>query len=405
MKASRKPRNRETALRFNLRHLRVLLAVVDTCSVTRAAELCHVSQPAVTQALAKIEAAAGEPLFVRRPQGLFANAVCDVLVRRVRRAFGYLDPAFEEVAPRLKVTATLSQLEALVAVRERENYTLAARRMGVSQPTVHRAVSQLEREAGRPLFERTAHGTMATRAAQVLAQATRLAFAELAQAEADLAEGRSEEAGRLVIGSMPLARSHILPVAIARFRRERPRLPIKVVEGGYPELLAGLRRGEIDFLIGALRDPAPIGDVEQTVLFHDTVVIVAGNGHPLVGRTDISVEELAAFPWVVAMAGAPIRRHFDALFEKSAAGPPRSIVESGSLILMRELVSLSDHLGFISGGQARAEIDRQLVKALDFDLAHTRRPIGLTRRAGWLPTAAQSAFLALLADIAADVAS
>lgn len=389
-------------MRFNLRHLRVLLSVVDTHSVTRAAEACHVSQPAVTQALSKIEATVGDPLFSRRPHGLFANALCDTLATRVRRAFGYLDPAFEDVAPRLKVTATLSQLEALVAVREQENYTLAARRMGVSQPTVHRAVSQLEREAGRLLFERTAYGTMATRAAQSLAQAARLAFAELNQAEADLAEARSEEAGRLVIGSMPLSRSHILPTAIARFRHQRPRLPIQVVEGSYAELLAGLRRGDIDLLIGALRDPAPIGDVEQRVLFHDTVVIVARKDHPLVDRKNLTITELASFPWVVSIPDTPIRRHFDALFEACDAGPPSSIVESGSLILMRELVNQSDHLGFISGGQARAEIDRALVTALDFDLSHTRRPIGITHRSGWLPTAAQNAFMAILADLSQE---
>lgn len=392
-------------MRFNLRHLRVLIAVAETSSVTKAAAACHVSQPAVTQALSKIETMVGEALFTRTPHGLFANPLCEVLARRVRRALVFLDRAFEEVAPRLKVTATLSQLEALVAVRERENYTLAARRMGLSQPTVHRAVSQLEREAGRPLFERTAYGTMATRAAQTLAQAARLAFAELAQAEADIAENRAEEAGRLVIGSMPLSRSHVLPMAIARFRVQRPKLPIEVVEGGYPELLAGLRRGEIDFLVGALRDPAPIGDVEQSILFHDTVVIVAGNGHPLVGRKDIAVEELAAFPWVVAREGTPIRQHFDQLFENGTAEPPRSIVESSSLILMRELLSQSDHLGFISGGQARAEIDRKLVKALDFDLSHTRRPIGLTCRSGWLPTAPQGTFLAILESLSQDATS
>lgn len=388
-------------MRFNLRHLRVFLAVVETQSVTRAAERCHVSQPAVTQALSKIEATVGEALFTRRPHGLFVNPLGEVLVTRVRRAFSYLDPAMDEVAPRLKVTATLSQLEAMIAVRERENYTLAAHRMGLSQPTVHRAVSQLEREAGRPLFEKTAYGIMATRAAQTLAQAARLAFAELAQAEADLAEARSIQAGRLVIGSMPLSRSHILPAAIARFRKKRPHLPIQVSEGAYPALLAGLRRGEVDFLIGALREPAPIADVEESVLFHDTVVIVAGKDHPLIGRRDITREELASFPWVVSLKDTPIRQHFDALFD-GCASPPQSIVESGSLILMRELISDSDYLGFISGGQARAEIDRALVRALDFDLTHTRRPIGLTKRSGWLPTAAQKEFLDILADLATD---
>ena len=69
---------------------------------------------------------------------------------------------------------------------------------------------------------------------------------------------------------------------------------------------------------------------------------------------------------------------------------------------MRELASQSDHLGFISGRQARAEIDRALVVALDFDLSHTRRPIGLTKRSGWLPTAAQKDFITILQALASS---
>jgi LysR family transcriptional regulator of gallate degradation len=132
----------------NLRHLRVFLAVVDTGSVTRAADACHVSQPAVTQALNKIERTAGVSLFTRTPHGMFVNKTGERLATRVRRAFNYLDPALTELAPRLRITATTAQLQALIAVREAENFTLAARRMGIAQPTVHRAVTQLEQ--GRP---------------------------------------------------------------------------------------------------------------------------------------------------------------------------------------------------------------------------------------------------------------
>lgn len=382
-------------MRHNLRHLRVFLAVVETGSVTRAAEICCVSQPAVTQAISKIEKTLGYRVFTRSTNGLFVTNEGNLLSIRARRAFAYLDPALTELAARLKVTATSAQLEALVAVRELENFTLAARRLGVAQPTVHRAVSQLEKEAARPLFERTSYGMVATRLAQNLAQATRLAFAELQQAQADLAESRAEEAGAIVIGAMPLSRSAILPQVIAGFREKRPRLPIRVVEGVYAELLAGLRRGELDFLVGAMRNPLPIEDVEQEKLFNDTVVIVAGKHHPLVGSSEISIESMAAYPWVVAAPGTPIRAHFDVLFE--ARHPePRRVIESSSLILMRELLDRSDHLGFVSGGQASAEIERGLMVSLPFDLAHTSRPIGITVRKGWLPTSAQAEFLEML---------
>eukprot|EP01036_Dinobryon_divergens_P048007 gene48007-64415_t len=77
---------------------------------------------------------------------------------RLRRALALLDPALTALAPRLTRTATVAQLNALIAVTECESFSAAARRLNVAQPTVHRAISQLEGEVGQPLFDRTSHG-------------------------------------------------------------------------------------------------------------------------------------------------------------------------------------------------------------------------------------------------------
>lgn len=388
-------------MKSNLRHLRVFLAIAESHSVTRAAEVSRVTQPAATQAVAKLERIAGVPLFRRTPQGVFPTAPGEALASRIRRAFALLDPALCDLAPRLVLTATTTQLQALIAMREAENFTLAARRLGLAQPTVHRAITRLEQEAARPFFERTSYGMVATRPVQALAQAARLAFAELDQAEADLAEITGREAGRIVVGAMPLSRSHLLPRAIAAFRERRPRLPLRVLDGPYDDLLAGLRRGEIDVLIGALRDPAPIGDVLQEELFHDDLALVARPGHPLLGAGRLTLEVLARASWVVSATGTPARREFDSLFLRCGAGPD-SIVESGSMILMRELLQHSDHLGCISRLQVAPELSRGTLARLPFAFEGTDRPIGLTVRADWLPTRAQSDFLAALRAVAAD---
>lgn len=375
-------------MRHNLRHLRVFAVVADTASVTRAAEAAGISQPAVTQALSRLEALLGTALFTRTPHGLFLNPSGDILRLRVSRALNLLDAALTGIAPRLRLTATAAQLEALIAVCDEENFTLAAHRLGLAQPTVHRAVAQLEKEAGRALFERSAQGTAPTRSGQSLAQAARLAFSELAQAEAELADARAETAGTIVIGAMPLSRSHILPAAIARFQQERPLQTISVTEGPYGELLAGLRRGDIDFLIGALRQPTPIDDIEQSELFYDTAVMIARPDHPVFDNNGTGLFDLAQYPWIVGPASTPIRDHFDRLFSNAGLSP-KPAVESSSLILMREILSQTDYLGFTSGGQVRAEVARGIVRQIDFDLSATRRPIGLTTRIGWLPTPAQ----------------
>ncbi|ARQ13434.1 LysR family transcriptional regulator domain-containing protein (plasmid) [Rhizobium etli] len=90
----------------------------------------------------------------------------------------------------------------------------------------------------------------------------------------------------------------------------------------------------------------------------------------------------------------PIRELFDSLFNDPGVRPA-SILESSSLILMRELLSRTDHLGCISFLQAQAELTRGLLKQLPVDLRHTARPIGLTLRGNWMPTALKQSFLGL----------
>ncbi len=374
-------------MKWNLRHLRVFLAVVHHASVSRAAEECHLSQPAVTQAIAKLEASFVAPLFQHKAQGLFVTDAGQALARRVRRALERVDQAAAPISPRLAATATASQLQALIAVRELENFTLAAGKLGLSQPTVHRAVTRLEAEADKALFERTAMGIRGTRACRLLAEAAQLAFAELDQAEMDLAEIAGSEVGQIVVGAMPLSRSFMLSQAIIAFRKSRPSVLIRVDEGPYDDLLAGLRRGEIDVLIGALRDPLPIGDVVQEMLFEDDLILVAGPGHPLLAEAQPTLEQTADFPWILARKGTPSRGIFDQLF---ASRPmPQSIVETGSMILMRQLLQQSYHIGFISRLQAAAEIELGLMVPLRIDLSGTQRPIGITTRLDWIPTTAQ----------------
>jgi LysR family transcriptional regulator, regulator for genes of the gallate degradation pathway len=380
----------------NLRHLRVFLEVFGHGSITRAAELCHISQPAVTQAIAKLEGGAETPLFRRTPQGLFATEAGRVLERRVRRAVDMLDAALVDIAPRLRLTATRAQLQALIATAEMQNFSLAARRLGIAQPTVHRAITQLEREAERALFQRNATGIVPTRACVALSRATRLAFVELEQAQAELGDLAGREVGEIVIGAMPLSRSHVLPRALAAFRQAHPNLPVKVLEGTYDELLGGLRRGEIDVLIGALRDPPPIGDVVQERLFDDTLVVLAGRGHPLLRADHPTPAELAGWPWLVPRAGTPTRHNFDACFRAAGLALPHNLIETGSVILMREMVQDGRHLACVSHAQAQGEILRGLVEVVQADLGDSPRPIGLTLRQSWEPTAAQAQMLALV---------
>lgn len=383
----------------NLRHLRLALAVAEGGSASYAAEKLHISQPAVTQALAGLERDFGQTLFLRRSRGLEPNAAGRMLIRRLDRAFGHLDPALQAIAPRLVLTATAAQLRALAAVAEAGGVTLAARHLGLAQPTVQRAVTQIEREAARPLFERSARGLRPLRPTRDLARAARLAFAEVDQAQGDLAALSGGDGDRVAVGAMPLSRAAILGPALSRLRDRFPKVPVRVIDGPYPDLLAALLRGEAHVLIGALRFPPPPEEVEQIELFQDRLVIAHRPGHPLAGHSP-DLAALTACPWVVGAPGSPSRDHFDRLFGPAAG---RGAIETGSVILAREVLLSSNALGLVSERQIAPELARGTLQVLPLSPEGTERGIGLTLRRDFLPTPAQAALIEILRDAAQTV--
>ena len=200
----------------NLRHLRAFRAVAHSRSISEASKRIFLSQPAITQAIAKLERVLDERLFERRSDGVFITEAGSVFLRRVERAGALLADAAREIGRNLGKRAgntrfdhllTTTQLRALTAVAEAQNFTLAARAIGISQPSLHRAARDLEKLLDIPLFEKTSQGIGLTRAAKTLAQSAKLVFGEIRQGYEELAALRGIERGTLVVGSMPLART------------------------------------------------------------------------------------------------------------------------------------------------------------------------------------------------------
>ncbi len=388
----------------NLRHLRVFREVAAQRSISQAASRVFLSQPAITQAIAKLERLLNTVLFERHNEGMRPTEAGLLYAERVDRALALIRSGVQdalrvapEKGPRSRFPAeqmlTITQLRALVAVSNARNFSLAAHSVGTSQPALYRAARDLEGLLGIALYEKNAQGIDLTRQGQSLVQQIKLAFAELSQGSAEIAALAGQDSGRIVIGAMPLSRHFLLPAAINALARQRPEVEVHAVDGPYEELLHGLRHGEIDLLIGALREPVPVDDVVQEKLFDDPLNIVARAGHPLQGRSRIGLRDLAAYPWIVPRRGTPTREHFESLFRKAKCTPPPGLVESSSLVLIRALLLGSDRLTLISAHQVRLEAGQGLLTTLRYSLHDTRRPIGITTRRNWRPTATQRLFL------------
>lgn len=392
---------------LNLRHLRAFQEVARCNSVSLASRRVYLSQPAITQAIAKLEAMLNAPLFERRRDGMTVTEPGQFFLARVERALGQLQAGAREARRgdgkrgdkgfvNFDQLLTMVQLRALVAVSDAGNFSLAARAIGISQPSLYRAARDLEQLSGMTLFNTTPQGVELTRPAQTLARHAKLAFAELEQGFAEIEEWRGLDSGRIVVGSMPLARSYILPTAINALVRDRPQVQVQVIDGRYADLLHGLRHGEIDLLIGALRDPVPIDDVVQERLFDAPLAVVARAGHPLAGRAGLSIAEIMAYPWVAPPRDTPAGSHLNQMIQSQNLPVTPVRIVSSSLVLVRELLRASDHLTIISTHQIKHELELGILVPLAVDMSRSKRPIGLTLRRDWRPTTTQRVFLDLI---------
>jgi LysR family transcriptional regulator of gallate degradation len=387
---------------LNLRHLRAAAAIRRCGSVSRAAGAVALSQPAVTQGIAKLEDQLGARLFERGPSGMAPTPEGDRLCARIDAAAAAMAAAFDAIRGAARAgfrgtgnLVTMSQVRALLALAEAGSFVGAAQASRLSQPSLHRAVRDVERLGGVPLAERRGRGVRLTAAGQRLARGFGLAIGEI---RAGLDELAPADSGRIRIGAMPLSRARLLPRAVARFHDLRPGARIDVEEGPHGELIERLRDGRLDFLVGALREPPPGPDVAQEALFDDRLVIVAGRDHPLAGtRPDMA--QLAAFPWVVAHPGAPLLRLWQALFEDAGLAVPDAPVTCGSVMMIRGLLAESRFLTLLSPHQIEGAAD---LVAIGPPIEKTRRPIGLTLRADWRPAPAQRDFLDLLRALTAE---
>lgn len=389
---------------LNLRHLRAFAEVCRQGGVSAASDFAHLSQPAITQAIAKLEKDFNAQLFVRSSRGMFPTDAGKALFHRVNRAFDILDAGTgrggRSAKPDYAGSITSTQLRALIAVAAHGNFSVAARAIGVAQPSLYKTAKDLEALSRETFFLKTQKGIELTPSAERLLRAGRLAFAELDHAIDDLSILSGNGGGALRIGSLPLARASILPGALNSLMRLYPRLHIQVIDSPYGAMLHALRHGEIDLMVGALRDPLPAPDVVQEPLFQDRLGIFCGPFHPLRGVSAPTREDLAPFPWVVPAQGAPTRDYFDEFFSDIPPERMGPILESNSPILIRGLLADGERLTMISTTQVAEEVRLGSIFPIAIGLDDKPREIGITYRENWSPTKLQERFLRILREAA-----
>lgn len=390
----------------NIRHLRAFVEVARQGSISQAAEIVFLSQPAITHAISKLETALNTKLFTRLHKGMSLTETGESYLKRTNRALAEIalgtKKATKSSQERIDQKLTVPQLRALVALATARSFSMAAWNIGISQPSIHRAARDLEKNIGQPLFLASGKGITLTPVAEMLVRHVRIAASELQQGYYEIAARQGRDTTKITIGSLPLARAWCLPQSIHNFLKDKEFVQIKTVEGPYLKLLRGLRHGQLDLIIGALRDPAPHDDINQEPLFDDPLAIVVRFGHPLSKRRNISLNDTLNYPWIAPPKQTPTGTYLHNMLHISDMPNTPVKVESSSLILIRGMLLAGDYVTITSVNQIRHELKNKSLVALPIDLPDSTRPIGLTYRRDWQPTPTQSLFMDIVRKIHLD---
>jgi DNA-binding transcriptional LysR family regulator len=184
------------------------------------------------------------------------------------------------------------------------NFSRAAARCGVSQPTLSIGIAKLEQHVGRPLFNRTSRRVELTEAGRRLSQHAQKIESAFAEAERDTGGAPPRMLIRLaIVSTLP---SRWIEAALAAACRDAPEEQVEIIEGRQKELQPMLDRGRVDAVIGATEGDRPA----CRTLFTETYGLALGRGHPLAARPTIDAEDVGGETMIV-------RRHCEMLSEVS----------------------------------------------------------------------------------------
>ncbi len=298
---------------------------------------------------------------------------------------------------------TIRHLRMVVAIIEEGNLVRAAKRLNMTQSAVTKCLQEIEVIAQVRLFDRTNRGVMPTMYGEALAEHARFIIAQIGHAEDHIADLREGNGGRVSIGTLLSASAELLPRSIARLRRERPKVVVKIVEATNDVLIPALRAGEIDLVVGRLAEHRQRLHVTQDVLMDDFACVVARRGHPLAGRGDLALADLVGWDWILPPPETSLRRQIDVAFRHEGLEAPLHTVESVSILTNRVLLVEADYLGLLPIQVARREAMHGHSIILPVRLHATSRPIGITTRAGARLSPAARELARILHETAEDL--
>jgi len=191
----------------------------------------------------------------------------------------------------------------------------AAKRMGLSQPSVSQQIQTLESEMGVKLFVRQGSKIRLTHEGELLFEMARSLVEQLEHLDEQFKQRRSEvDEGRIEIAAGWSTILYVLPRYVEVFHRAHPRIELRLHNVTGLEGLEELRKGLVDFAVGPL--PTVPADIEFHPMVSYEAVVITCQGHPLARKKKLTLEDISQYPLILPPRNLSTWGMVDGTFKK-----------------------------------------------------------------------------------------
>ena len=277
------------------------------------------------------------------------------------------------------------QMQYALALSETLNFSQVAEQLGISQPALSKQIQHIETDLGVKLFDRNRSPLTLTPAGEYFVRSARELLYQEEQLRKALAQFRSGDSGRLVIGVTPFRSLYLMPELVKKIRSRYPGVRISLHEVNSAQLRKDAAEGKCDLAIvnlpvdTALLDVVPLEPDILVLAIHNSMageLTAAKDGKYL----SVDFSQLRDFPFVVLSPGQELRNLFDGLCTAAGFQP----------IIAAEVVGVTSALAMAQAGVGAAVLPLQFVHSQNFDnnlslyvvknSPYSRQPAVVTRR-------------------------
>ncbi len=233
---------------------------------------------------------------------------------------------------------TITQLQYVLAVAEYKNFTLAAEKSYVTQPTLSMQVQKLEDELDILIFDRAKKPITITEVGQKIVAQAKNIVAEAERIKDIVDQDKGFIGGDYTIGIIPTVMPTLLPMFLNTFIKKYPKVNLIIKEQPTEALIRNILDGHLDAGIAAT--PLEIEFIKERPLYYEPFVGYVPNNHRLAPHQQLGTEDLDVSDILLLQDGHCFRDGVINLCKSPKNQQDEHFkIESGSF---ETLVSLSD---------------------------------------------------------------